>query len=75
MSKKFVFSVVVKSRRKMFFFEANNVTNVMFVVVSVFVNKPDFIRKDLAFVFEWQTNLRSVGSTLWLFNQNHSAHA
>jgi len=34
MSKKFVFSVGVKSRRKMAFFVGNNVTNVMFAVVN-----------------------------------------
>ena len=34
MSKKFVFSVAVKSRKKMVFFEVNNVTNVMFAVVN-----------------------------------------
>ena len=34
MSKKFAFSVVVKSRKKVVFFEVNNVTNVMFAVVA-----------------------------------------
>jgi len=34
MSKKFVFSVVVKSRKKLVFFEANNVINVMFADVN-----------------------------------------
>ena len=34
MGKKFVFSVAAKSRRKMAFFEANNVTNVIFAVVN-----------------------------------------
>ena len=34
MGKKYVFSAVVKSRKKMAFFRANNVTNVMFAVVD-----------------------------------------
>ena len=39
MSKKFVNSVVVKSRKKMVFFEGNNDTNVMFVVVTFLIQK------------------------------------
>jgi hypothetical protein len=34
MSKKYVFFVAVKSRKKVVFSEANNVTNVMFAVVN-----------------------------------------
>ena len=34
MSKKFVFSVVAKSQKKMAFHAANNVTNAMFVVAD-----------------------------------------
>jgi hypothetical protein len=42
MSKKFVFSVVVKSRKKMAFGAANKVTNVMFVVAD-FYQKNKFL--------------------------------
>jgi hypothetical protein len=42
MSKKFVFSVVVKSRKKMAFGGANKVTNVM-LVVAAFRQKNNFL--------------------------------
>jgi len=39
MSKKYAFSVVVKSLRKMFFLKANNCTNAIFAVVNFWQQK------------------------------------
>ena len=44
MSKKFVFSVVAKSRRKMVFVQANRTTNVIFAVVSFWIQNALMIR-------------------------------
>jgi hypothetical protein len=64
MSKKFSFSVVVNSRKKMVFGAANKVTNVMFVVVA-FRQKIMFllmlygicIRVENKPIVSWQYNL------------------